>query len=160
MLTTNCIAVDIERHILDKDQLRDLIVDVLKNEGNYSEDAVELLMMTAAVESKLGHYIRQVDGPALGIFQMEPTTHDDIHKNFLSRKEWYDEKMFEPADTLEWDLQYAILMARFHYLRVAAPLPNKNDLRGMASYYKKYYNTYLGKGTVEKAVKAYKRYAI
>ena len=39
-----------------------------------SADHVALLMETSAVESSRGYIVRQVGGPARGIFQMEPTT--------------------------------------------------------------------------------------
>ncbi len=50
--------------------------------GNYNSDKARfLLLCTAAIESNCGYYIKQVDGPALGIWQMEPATHDDIWEN-------------------------------------------------------------------------------
>lgn len=62
---------------MDKKQLRELVTHVLKKYDLYSADAVELLMLTAATESNLGCYIKQVGGgPALGIFQCEPNTYD------------------------------------------------------------------------------------
>ena len=70
---------------MDKRQLRNLIRRVLIGIGGYSEEAENLLMGTAAQESALGEYIRQLgNGPALGIFQMEPETFDDIVRNYLS----------------------------------------------------------------------------
>ena len=44
------------------------------------------------------------------------------------------------------DDRLACLFARLHYLRVAEAVPD--DLRGQAGYWKRYYNTRLGKGTV------------
>jgi hypothetical protein len=142
----------------NKTQLRDLITRVLKEANLYSESAVELLMLTAACESKLGTYLRQVRGPAMGAFQMEPFTHDDIwktHGNKLSALE-----IDGDSDKLEYDLKYAILMSRMHYLRIPAPLPEAHDVDGLAQYWKKYYNTHLGKGTVAKAKSMYERYAV
>jgi len=69
---------------MNKDHLRELISRVLEQLDLYSRDAVELLMLTAAAESNLGEYLRQVGrGPALGIFQMEPSTETDIWYNYL-----------------------------------------------------------------------------
>jgi len=150
-----------EDFMIDKAQLRSLITKVLKEANLYSESAVELLMLTAAVESKLGTYIKQLGGgPALGIFQMEPLTEQDIHGHFLAYREGLEDivdsfSTMQP-DELEWNLAYQILMARLHYLRVPEPLPDKDDVEGLAKYWKKYYNTNLGKGTVEKAVRAYR----
>ena len=61
-------------------QFRDLIVKSTLNDLLlYSEDAEELLVFTCAVESLGGTYLQQVKGPALGIYQMEPVTYNDIN---------------------------------------------------------------------------------
>ncbi len=152
--------------MIDKNQLRDLIGRVLKEADLYSDSAVELLMLTAAVESKLGTYIKQVRGPALGIFQMEPATHDDIWNNFIDYKKDLGPRLSDIANSeedyasLEWNLAYSVLMTRIHYLRVPSKLPPADDVVAMANYWKTTYNTYLGKGTVEKAIKAYNSYCV
>jgi len=154
---------------MDKHQLRDLITRVLKEVDLYSHDAVELLLLTAAAESNLGQYIRQVGGgPALGIFQVEPATESDIWENYLSYRPEFCKKisgLFPSGGTfeieeMEFNLGYQIIMARIHYLRVPKPLPKAGDVEGMASYWKQYFNTPLGKGTIEKAMKAYEKYCI
>lgn len=169
---------------MDKDQLRSLITRVLKAANLYSESATELLMLTAAVESNLGQYIKQKGkGPALGIFQMEPATEDDIWNNYLSYKsslreivhEFYLEFCFDEIKNLEYNLAYQILMARIHYLRVPSPLPEikyipmsmvitktltEESILSLANYWKVYYNTIKGKGTIEKAVNKYNKYCI
>jgi hypothetical protein len=154
---------------MDKNQLRNLIHVVLKEIGLYSEDAVELLMLTAATESNLGYYIVQKGGgPALGIFQMEPDTEDDIWENYLQYKDTLADKISKEfpihsdfsLDDLEFNLGYQIAMARIHYLRVPEKLPSKKDTHAMALYWKRYYNTYLGKGTTEKAIGKYERYCL
>ena len=48
-------------------------------------------------------------------------------------------------------------MARIHYLRVPEALPAADDVVGLAAYWKRYYNTELGAGTVEKFVESYQR---
>ncbi len=149
---------------MDKNQLRDLITRTLKEANLHSDSAVELLMLTAAVESKLGYYIRQIKGPARGIFQMEPATERDLWKNYLEYKDATSDtiKRYDTAadDDLEWNLGYAILMARVHYLRVPSKLPAADDIDRLAHYWKAHYNTYLGAGTTKKAIAAYKRYAL
>jgi hypothetical protein len=47
-------------------------------------------------------------------------------------------------------------MCRVHYLRVKEALPTENDAAGMASYWKRYYNTVLGKGTIEQALPSFR----
>ena len=45
--------------------------------------AEQLLLATALQESDLRNTVQMGGGPALGYFQMEPATHDDIWANFL-----------------------------------------------------------------------------
>ena len=150
---------------IDAKQLRALISDVLKSIDLYSKAAVELLMLTSAVEAHCGSYIEQVGGPALGIFQMEPATHDDIWNNYLI----FHNDLFNKVIILRngnaklsqrANLSYQIAMARVHYLRVNEKLPSYRDIPGMARYWKKYYNTELGRGTTSDAREKYKRYAV
>lgn len=149
---------------MDKDQLRELIVDTLKEANLHSDSAVELLMLTAATESKLGHYIRQVKGPAMGVFQMEGATEDDIWSNYLKYKPELHSKVQLSSvfgdDELVWNLKYAILMARVHYLRVPSSLPNVHNIGGLAHYWKDHYNTRLGKGNPVTAANDYRRLAL
>ena len=151
--------------------------------GLSSEEATDLLLLTAAQESHMGTYIKQLGGgPALGIYQMEPKTHDDIHENYLKFRDvlakrvsglatYYfnipsedDGKDGTHPEELIGNLMYATAMARVHYLRVPEALPSKKDLspkvyvEQLASYWKSYYNTPLGAGTVEEAVLNYNKY--
>lgn len=152
--------------MINKEQLRDLITYTLEElelatDGKIkmSKDAVELLMMTCAHESKLGTYIKQIKGPALGIFQMEPRTHDDIWTNYIFNRDWLEDAIFNicgktiTSSNLKYDLKYATLMARIHYYRVPEGLPS--DPEGYARYAKKYYNTELGAATEADYFNAY-----
>ena len=148
---------------MDKTQLRALIEETLKEIDLYSSEAVDLLMGTAEHESKLGHYILQVEGPALGIFQMEPATFRDIQNNYLEYKPNLNKKIAEvcgnvSAQALIYNMKLAICFARVHYLRVPKKLPG--TIKGMAEYLKKYYNTKLGKGTAEQFIKHYSKYVL
>lgn len=152
-------------------QLRELVIrptlQYLSPAIPYSETATELLMMTAAHESRLGEYIAQVGGPALGIYQMEPNTELDIYDNFARYKDkigMYIQQVIATGETdeLVWNLKYATTMARVHYFRVPEALPegslqNEETIRKLAAYAKKYYNTELGKATEEDYYEAYMR---
>lgn len=151
---------------INKTQLRDAITKVLTYLELNSPAAVELLMMTAAQESALGNYIKQIKGPALGIFQMEPATEKDIWDRYLSKHQKLADKVQALRNTiqitglpdLETDLDYQIAIARIFYYRIPAALPSETDIVGMANYYKKYFNTYLGKATVNEVIQNYKKY--
>ncbi len=115
--------------------------------------AEQLLLATAIQESHLIHR-KQIGGPALSYFQIEPKTHGDIWDNFLKdRPQLYrkiTQLMSQPTANkikeLENNDKYATAIARIHYLRIPAPLPQFNDIPKMAAYWKKYYNTAIGKG--------------
>lgn len=145
-------------------QLREYVTrPVLKKMGVYSEAAEELLMLTAAQESLCGKFVHQVGGPALGIYQMEPATHDDIWDNFLRYKSGLREvvqRLGRLSAELPGNLYYATAMTRVHYLRVDERLPSAMDVDGLANYWKRHYNTIKGAGTVAEAVGHYNKFAI
>ena len=62
----------------------DIIRPVLKKMGRWSKAAEELLLLTCAQESHGAEYLHQINGLALGIYQMEPRTHDDNWENYLA----------------------------------------------------------------------------
>lgn len=137
---------------VDPLQLRDLIIiPVLKNIDLYSEAAVNLLLGTAAQESALGTYLVQINGTAKGLYQMEPETYYDIilwlrgHGEFAKLTENYRIPM--NADQLIGNHWLATAYARLKYYRYPQPLPDKNDKLGLARYWKRVYNTPLGKGS-------------
>ncbi|MBC8432102.1 MAG: hypothetical protein H8D96_09290 [Desulfobacterales bacterium] len=151
---------------LDKNQLKDLIEKVLNLLGMHSDAAVNLLLGTAAQESHLGTYIKQIgSGPALGVFQMEPDTEKDIWNNYIYFRPEIENLVAEIAHVAEpnslhlhGNLVYQIVMARIHYRRKSNPFPSANDELGLAAYWKNHYNTPKGKGTVEEFVHNYRKY--
>ncbi len=124
----------------------------------FSEAAENLLLVTAAQESRLGYYLRQVSGPALGLYQIEPNTHNDVWDNFLAFKPELKATVASfviPANAgdkkqdLITNLAYATAIARIIYYRVSERLPDANDVEGLASYWKRHYNTAGGAGSVD-----------
>lgn len=152
---------------IDPNQLKDYIIKpTLKELDLYSESAVNLLLGTCAQESHMGYYIHQIKGIALGIYQMEPNTYDDIYINYLDyRKELKDltdayASKKHDSNELIWNLRYATAMCRIYYLRVSEPLPDAQDVLALATYYKKFYNTPSGKGTITSFVRNYNKFNI
>ena len=140
---------------LNASLLRAHIQKVLTPLGLYSPEAEELLMATCAQESLLGTYREQVGGPALGIFQMEPATFDDIGNNFLRYKPGLmlqvkalgtPGALLLPQELINND-SLAIAMARIQYLRAPGALPPATDLGAIWRYYKQHYNTPAGSAT-------------
>ena len=140
--------------MLKIDQFREYVVrPSLELVNLWSDAAEELLVFTCACESNGGTYLHQVGGVAVGIYQMEPATAHDIWVNYIAyRKDLAAAINFKlgyayepPAARMITDWQYATVMARIKYLRIPEALPAKDDLDGIWSYYKRYYNTHLGK---------------
>lgn len=146
---------------IDIGQLRDLVVrPVLAAIGLGGTAAEELMIGTILQESENGHWLHQLGaGPAIGICQMEPATHDDIWHNFLSshteliakiKALMISDQMGESAaDQMAGNLYYAVAMARLVYARVPEPLPPAGDLATQAAYYKRHYNTAGGAASVD-----------
>ena len=132
----------------------------------YSLAAENLLMGTCAQESRLGSYVVQMNGPALGIFQMEPATHIDIWDNYLNYRDGLSSLIEElgtgPAMSndmlLTGNLYYATAMARVHYYRVPMAMPPEDNVHQLANYWKLFFNTPEGKGTEAEFIHNYNRY--
>ena len=136
---------------LDIRQLKyDVVRPTLQALNLVSAVAINLLTGTALAESRAA-YVRQVGGgPALGLWQMEPATHDDCWKNFLNFPEQSHlaaicTRMLAPdlsaAAQLTTNLRYACAMARIRFYRVRDALPASTDAAGLSAYHKAYYNT-------------------
>jgi hypothetical protein len=161
---------------INANQLRTLVVKpVLTALDLPDPDVAEnLIMGTAAHESHLGDYIEQVGGgPAMGIFQMEPATLNDCYENYLDYRAELKAKVDgflapqpalsdgtpDKAGQLATNLAYATAMCRIRYYRAPAAMPSDaNDVNALGQYWKQYYNTNLGAGTVEQFVSDYNRY--
>jgi len=146
------------------DDLREHVIrPTLTQIGLWSVAAENLLLGTCAQESLMGRYLKQRrNGPALGIYQIEPKTHEDVIKNYLQYRKPLAKKIFslgKPYDqSLIFNLAYSTAIARVIYYRIPKPLPDADDVEALAKYYKQHYNTEAGKATPEQFIYNYKRY--
>tara|TARA_R100000656_G_scaffold123650_1_gene100467 strand:+ start:2220 stop:2684 length:465 start_codon:yes stop_codon:yes gene_type:complete len=147
---------------MDEKQIKNLIIRVLENINLHSEEAENLVFRTGMVESGY-RYIRQLRGPARGFFQCEPWVSVDICNNYLKYRPDLMKQVskaikvnlshFTSPVEADWDflletnLAAQIAMCRLHYRRIPKALPK--TLKGQAAYWKKYYNSSAGRGTVE-----------
>lgn len=114
-------------------------------------------------------WIQQVNGPALGFWQMEEFTFYDCITNFLNY-----ESIFTPGwnritgsqatndpnevdQMIDWkrigyNCRFACYMAAIKIYRAPPALPAFGDIQGMAEYWKTYYNTSQGAGQVQEAI--------
>ena len=149
---------------------RELLVNAIRpalsalGKGGLAEE--QLLLGTAIQESLLIHRQQLGGGPALGLFQMETTTHDDCWKNYLNFRGELATKVKQTlkpgeeaaADTMRVNDCYAAAICRIRYLRAPAALPVENDNAGMANYWKQHYNTPQGEGKPEQFLAKWSHY--
>lgn len=136
---------------MNKSQLTELVIIPTLEEipKGYSLESILAAQMIIAHESSGGEYIAQVGGPALGIIQMEPATHDDVWKHGDSI--WdnaveleiitiyqSNNKQHPSAKRLIYDLRYNIFMLRQKLFMDPDALPS--NVEDMAVYLKKYWN--------------------
>lgn len=140
---------------MDSGQFRDYIIrpalfDIDENVKPplNTPNAVQMLLVTTGIETECGHYIVQVDGPALGPYQDEPDSLDDLYWNYLRYKSANMSPTKNPQPRrLMFDFSYATKCARLQYYRHPDPMPELNDQVGMWECYKKIWNTDQGAAT-------------
>lgn len=136
---------------MNKKQLTDLVIIPMLKEipHGFSDSAVMAIQMIIAHESVGGKYLAQTNGPALGVIQMEPATHDDVW-NFgdsIRANGLLFGFLNSAADRLIYDLRYNVFMARQKLFMAKGALPD--NAYDMAVYLKKHWNG-DGKATPEK----------
>ena len=143
-----------------------IIQPTLKELKMHSPEAENLILGTALAETALREMEQgwgKKQGTALGFFQMEPNTHDDIWKNYLAYRPEIINKIQTVCNVwgerteglLIWNLRYACAMARIKYYPIPHYIPD--SVKGQAEYWKKWYNTNLGAGTVQHYLDAWER---
>ncbi len=136
--------------------------------GMYSEAAVNLMLGTVLTESRLSALLQYGGGPALGLFQIEPLTLDDIYKRYLQREDKKEllkkvHQFMTVQDIHEQvvsNLPFAVIMARIRYFVVPEALPSYDDIQALGEYWKKHFNSPGGKGEAHEFVENYKRYVL
>lgn len=136
-----------------------------------SESAIQLLAGTCAQESQMGTYLKQIEGPAKGIMQMEDVTHDDIHNTYLRYSQDLTALLYSTcgmvprnvgtipdSSILIYNMRYAVCMARIKYARSSKPMPALGDTVAQANYWKDLYNSASGKGDTAAYILNYNRF--
>lgn len=142
------------------------------NAGYTTNSATYQLLMTAEAESDCGEFIYQYgDGPAKGIFQIEPNTEKLIWEwclknnyhllNTLIRNS--TGTLFGGTDLIG-NMKYQIILARANYYSWPYALPkidnpiSDSNIKNMAEYWKNYWNTEKGKGRINDAIEKYEKF--
>jgi hypothetical protein len=129
-----------------------------------TEESKMLLLGTACAESQLTFLKQLGDGPAVGLYQMEPATYADIVK-YCQRKgsDFHNKVIYciyqemyrsmPHGKQLMYNLRLQTVFARLHYWRVSEPIPKATPAQ--AKYWKKYYNTEEGAGTLQHYISSF-----
>jgi len=145
-----------------KKSIKKIIKFTLQKLRMDSEEARALIYATGNAESGY-RVLEQMGGPAIGFFQSEPDTIQDIWDNYVFYRPeiktdlWalgFDEGDIKGSVMSSIALQVAF--ARLQYRRDKFALPSIEDIQGQAKYWKRVYNTELGRGTIEHFLKANK----
>lgn len=139
-----------------------VILPTLKYLGLSDPEAEDLLVGIACAETNCGEYLSQLmDGPAMGVYQCEPDTMNEVLKYLMARRLDLYKKVISLAtqelsieDNLRGNLFFATAIARCFFLRFPEPIPKTAE--GKAEYWKKYYNTKLGAGTIDGFLRKWK----
>ena len=144
-----------------KADIKKIINWSLNNLNMNSEDASALVYRTGMAESGYRHLSQMGSGPAVGFFQVEPATIDDTWNNYAVYRKpimvVLKDMGFDPDDSRMRVMSSIALQAAFcrlKYRRDRLAIPPVDDLYAQAAYWKRVYNTELGKGSVEHFVKA------
>jgi hypothetical protein len=151
---------------LSKEVLNTIIRPAVNGIGLGGRAAEELLLGTAIQESALIYRTQFGNGPALGLFQMEPRTFWDLWDNFVEPRKDLCKSIKDVSGVTSKISEYllrdndlfAASMCRVHYRRIKNPLPVAGDVQGQAAYWKRFYNTNFGRGNVLEYISKWHQY--
>lgn len=150
------------------DQLRNYVIKTtLKQLGEWSPAAEQLLLGTAAQESGLGFHLKSGRKQGLGIYQITPRTHINIWDRYLvhlpdlasgirglaSQHEF----LAHPHAELATNLSYATAIAWMIYRRCNKPLPQDGCIEDIARYWARHFHT-KPNGTAQDFIISYHKF--
>tara|TARA_R100001463_G_scaffold103514_2_gene157865 strand:+ start:1816 stop:2277 length:462 start_codon:yes stop_codon:yes gene_type:complete len=123
-------------------------------------DAYNLVFETGMAESGYRALEGYGEGnPAVGFFQCEPDTIRDVWDNFIIYRKPLIEAVYKLGFIEEKkefsvfsNIAVSVAFCRIHYRRMPGAIPK--TMAGRAKYWKKFYNSELGRGTEEHYLKA------
>lgn len=127
-----------------------------------NKTAPELLLETVGVETTFGMYEDPTKYAGMGLTQFDKMPFYDLKSRVNGEEKQRVLGCFGiDLDLVHWeDLRYnpllALIFTRIAYRKIPEEIPT--TVKERAAYWKKYYNTKAGKGTVEKYVAVNARY--
>lgn len=145
--------------LISKKHLDQIIIDVCNTLGYGSNDNAHLLLSeTAQAETAYGDTLDKHLTSGYGIFQFDKVGFEDTRdRTSAARKELIKKTYDIDIDqvdilALQWSPLLSAIFARLFYLLRPGAIPT--DIIGRANYWKTYYNTELGAGTVSHYLQA------
>ena len=144
----------------------DILRPTLEGMGReYTGEAAENLILGTIAQESGFRYIRQINGPALGLIQMEPATLEDLYDNYLFSR-WPSTKAVDqwlaPKPSMQVQLQsnlaYMCAVCRMQYWRQPFTMPKSDDIERLAWVWKTFWNTARGRGSVSAFILNYKEH--
>lgn len=125
--------------------LKELIREILENHDLHPDK--DFLYRVANIESNGGEWLKQLGGgPGRGYFQYEEWVAVDV----INRTDIEMPPIEQLRAQLTYDLEFQVILARKHLYTIREEIPP--DLVRQAEYWKKYWNTELGKGKVQQFI--------
>lgn len=144
---------------------RDVIVKQIKTICNClgygSNGTADLLLLeTATTETGLGTIADTTEKAGMGICQFDEDPFNDLKKRSMSYRDNILKELGVDIKLVEWEhLRYnsflSLLFCRLQYKPFNEEIPA--TIEGRGAYWKKYYNSIFGKGTVEHYLKMNKK---
>lgn len=145
--------------LFSKKHLDKIILGVTSVLGNGANNTAHLLLSeTAQAETAYGDTIDIHRDSGYGIMQFDRAGFDDVvQRTNAKNKELVMKNYGVNIDHVQIEqLQYSpllsVIFARLKYKLIPDEVPTTKE--GRAAYWKKWYNSYLGKGTIEHYLKA------
>ena len=145
-------------------EIKEIVEETLYTLDMYSDDALSLIMRTGWAESGYNALKGATSGnPALGFWQVEPFTAKDTLDNYVKFRPRIKESLLFLGlneEKLEFSLLSNIAIqaafCRFKYRRAKQSIPPWDNVEAQAKYWKRVYNSELGRGTIEHFLSANK----
>tara|TARA_Y100000310_G_scaffold109498_1_gene107950 strand:- start:182 stop:643 length:462 start_codon:yes stop_codon:yes gene_type:complete len=144
-----------------KEDIKSIIDWTLKKINMHSKDAAAMVYATGMAESGYKYLSQMGDGPAIGFFQLEPATMKDIMDNYVAYRKPILKSLqdlgYKDSDSeyrVKSNIALQVAFCRLKYRRDPFPLPMWWNKKDQSEYWKRAYNTELGKGTVEHFLEA------
>ena len=138
--------------------IRLLVLEVCQILGNGSNNTAHLLLLeTIAVETGMGTIVDNTPSVGMGLCQFDKIGFDDVkERTSLRNKEKIYEHFGIDIDLVSFnDLRYnpliSVIFCRLKYILVPSAIPD--TIQGRAFYWKRWYNSYAGKGSPEHYLK-------